>query len=115
MSNLSDLSFLRTFTSNDATKISKYVNMFLNMAPNSLQQLKDQLGASDWKAMRTTAHSLKSQLKYMGAATAVELAYAIERNTADNTDLDKVPGLLSQLEENTNTVIAELKEELTKL
>ncbi len=85
------------------------------MAPGTMQQMKDQLAASDWKSLRTSAHSLKSQLKYMGANATVDLAYAIERNTADLTDLEKVPELLNQLEQNTATVMSELRQALTTL
>jgi HPt (histidine-containing phosphotransfer) domain-containing protein len=112
---LADLTFLKSFTSNDATKITKYVNMFLNMAPQTILQMKEQLAAADWKSLRTSAHSLKSQLKYMGAASTVDIAYAIERNSADGTELDKVPGLVAHLEENTGLVIAELRQALTTL
>ncbi len=74
MSQVSDLTFLRTFTSGDAAKISKYVNMFLKAAPASLTDMEVQAANGDWKSLKTNAHSLKSQLKYMGVASGEVVA-----------------------------------------
>jgi HPt (histidine-containing phosphotransfer) domain-containing protein len=115
MSQISDLTFLRTFTAGDPPKMTKYINMFLNGAPQIMTQIRQQLEASDWKALKTSSHSLKTQLKYMGVASAVDLAFAIEQQCGDLKDLDKVPELVGQLEEKTSQAIAELREELTKL
>ena len=110
-----DLTFLRTFTSGDPAKMSKYINMFLSMAPQSLIQMRQQLDSGDYKALRTSAHSIKTQLKYMGISAAVDLAYAIEQKSAEATDTENIPGLVTQLEDLTNQGVAELKEALTKL
>ena len=115
MSQLSDLTFLKTFTAGDSVKMSKYINMFLSAAPQSLVQMKQQIEASDWKALKTAAHSLKTQLKYMGIASAVETAYAIEQNCGEMKDLDKIPDLMKNLDESTLTAISELQEALGKL
>lgn len=115
MSQYADLSFLRTFTSNDAAKITKYVNMFLNAAEPSLVQMKTQVTASDWKALKTTAHSLKSQLKYMGVAAGVDKAFFIENSAGEGQNLDKIPETLVNLEEIVVGACAELRDELTKL
>ena len=115
MSQLSDLTFLRTFTAGDPPKMTKYINMFLNMAPQSLVQMRQQVDASDWKALKTSSHSLKTQLKYMGVASAVELAYAIEQRCGDMTDLENIPELMGKLEENANIAITELRDALVKL
>lgn len=115
MSQFADLTFLRTFTSNDAAKITKYVNMFLNAASPSITQMKEQVAASDWKALKTTAHSLKSQLKYMGVAEGVEKAFFIESSAGEGQNLEKVPETLVKLEEIVVGACAELRDELTKL
>jgi HPt (histidine-containing phosphotransfer) domain-containing protein len=109
MEQVSDLTFLKTFTSNDSAKITKYVNMFLNAAGPSLAQMKEQVAGSDWKSLKTSAHSLKSQLKYMGVATGVELAYAIESSAGEGQNLDQIPGMLEKLEGVVNTASNELK------
>jgi HPt (histidine-containing phosphotransfer) domain-containing protein len=115
MGTVSDLTFLKTFASNDAAKITKYVTMFLNAAGPSLTQMKEQVAANDWKSLKTSAHSLKSQLKYMGVVSGVELAYAIESSAGESQNLDQIPDLLQKLENVVNTASDELKAELTTL
>ena len=115
MSQIADLTFLRTFTGGDPAKMTKYINMFLSSAPQSLVQIKQQSETSDWKALKTAAHSLKTQLKYMGVASAVDVAFNIEHNCAEMKDLDKIPELVAVLEEKTSTAISELREAVSKL
>jgi len=115
MTTATDLTFLRTFTSGDSAKMTKYINMFLGMAPQSLTQMRQQVDAGDWKGLKTSAHSLKTQLKYMGAAGAAELASTMEQQAGDEKDLDKMPGLMARLEEQTQLTIAELGAVLGKL
>jgi len=115
MSQLTDLSFLKTFTAGDPTKMSKYINMFLGMAPKSILQMRKEVEGADWKSLKTSAHSLKTQLKYMGAASAVDLAYSIEQKCGEMSGLENVPDLMNKLEEQTNTTITELKDALTKI
>lgn len=115
MSNLSDLTFLRSFTTSDAAKMTKYINMFLSGAPQILSQMKQQVEAADWKALKTSAHSLKTQLKYMGVASAVDLAFAIEQQSGELKDLDQLPELVTRLNGETQLAMAELREEITKL
>lgn len=115
MAPVSDLTFLRTFASNDAAKITKYVNMFLNAAGPSLTQMKQQAQARDWSALKTSAHSLKSQLKYMGVATGVELAYAIETGAGEGQNLDQLPAMIEKLEGVVNAASEELRAALAAL
>jgi len=115
MSQLSDLTFLRSFTTGDPAKMTKYINMFLSGAPQILAQMKQQVEAADWKALKTSSHSLKTQLKYMGVASAVDLAFAIEQQSGELKDLDQLPGLVNRLDTETQLAMTELREEVTKL
>lgn len=110
-----DLTFLKSFTAGDPAKMSKYINMFLKGAEPSLVQMKSQSGESDWTSLKTTSHSLKSQLKYMGVGKGVELAYAIESSCGENRDLDKIPQTLAELEVVVQEACQELRDELSKL
>ncbi len=115
MTKYSDLTFLKSFANNDPAKIHKYVGMFLAALPASLSQMQQQLTAQEWKSLRTTAHSLKSQLKYMGIADGEQLAVSIEKIAADEKGLEQLPDLIAKLDEITNIASSELKEELAKL
>lgn len=115
MSKQSDLTFLKSFTAGDSSKIVKYVTMFLNATPNSLSQMKQQMDAADWKGLRTTAHSMKSQLKYMGMANAEQLAISIEKIAAEENGVEQIPGLYTKLVDITNIASGELREEIASL
>jgi HPt (histidine-containing phosphotransfer) domain-containing protein len=115
MGTVSDLGFIRTFTGGDAAKIKKYVGMFLAMAKPSLDQMDHQCADSDWKSLKTTSHSLKSQMKYMGMAQAAEIAQKLETICAEGQGTDQVPHLLADLKNLVLIAIKELEEELAQL
>lgn len=115
MASFSDLTFLKSFTGSDTAKITKYVMMFLNSTPKCLEDIKLYHSKQDWKSLKTAAHTLKSQLKYMGVSKAEELATTIERNAGDQTNLDQLGALIPDLESITLQACDELKDELTRL
>ncbi|MBL0339687.1 MAG: Hpt domain-containing protein [Bacteroidetes bacterium] len=115
MSKHSDLTFLKSFTKDDSAKISKYVNMFLDSAPKALEQMNQQLSVADWPSLKISAHSMKSQLRYMGMAAAEQLAITIERSSSEQTALDQLPQVLTKLNEIMTEAFVELKSEISAL
>lgn len=115
MSKASDLTFMRTFSGGDPEKIKKYVGMFLKMAPPSLNQMDGFAQNSDWKSLKTTSHSLKSQMKYMGMTAGADLAQEIENICGEAQGIQGIPNLLTNLRAQVEQAIAELEEELGKL
>lgn len=110
-----DLSFLQQFSGGDKAKMSKYIGMFLKSYPSALQAIDDKLAAQDWSGLRTAAHSLKPQLNYMGAKTMQELAKEIEYSAGEGKDLEKLPGMVSDLKKGVVQVAALLEAELAKM
>lgn len=115
MSRASDLTFMRTFSGGDPEKIKKYVGMFIKMAAPSLSQMDQSSANSDWKSLKTTSHSLKSQMKYMGMASGAEFAQRIENICGDGAGTEEIPELLANLRTQVEQAIAELEDELSKL
>jgi HPt (histidine-containing phosphotransfer) domain-containing protein len=115
MEQVTDLTFLRNFSGNDPEKIRKYIGLFLKGASPGLEQMKVHVTSGDWSALKTSAHSMKTQLKYMGAARAVDLAYTIENNAGEQKELDQIPAVMSSLEKLVTTAIGELEAELGRL
>jgi HPt (histidine-containing phosphotransfer) domain-containing protein len=110
-----DLSFLKTFTGGDSTKIKKYINMFTGAAQGMLAQIESDCKSSDWTALKTSSHTIKTQLKYMGAEKAQTLAFEIEQLSAKADDTSQLPALVAQLIDICGNVLKELKEEVEKL
>ena len=115
MGNVSDLTFLKTFTAGDSGKVKKYVGMFLNMAGPSLTQMDQSCQSQDWKSLKTTSHSLKSQMKYMGMAEAAAVAQKIEDICGNSSGLESIPELLSRLQSLVQAAVIELQDEIDKL
>ena len=89
-----DLTFLRQFTKGDKSKMQRYVRMYLDTAPQTLQQMKLSLRSQNWEQLRIQAHSLKPQAEFMGIGELKTVLMAIE-NDARSGAADK----LSQLYE----------------
>lgn len=115
MGTVTDLTFIKSFTSGDPAKIKKYVGMFLAMAPSSMEQMEKQLSGSDWKSLKTTSHSLKSQMKYMGMVAGADLCQNIEHICGESSGTENLPELLSKLKIIVQTGVAELESELSSL
>jgi HPt (histidine-containing phosphotransfer) domain-containing protein len=85
-----DLTFLNSFTGGNKEKNSKYINMFLQNAPSLLDAIEENLKKEDWASLKTSAHSLKPQISYMGIKSAEELIKNIERDAADKINLSTI-------------------------
>jgi HPt (histidine-containing phosphotransfer) domain-containing protein len=110
-----DLSFLNSMTSGNKEKITKYINMFLQLSPGLIAQMGVNVQQEDWSGLKTTAHTLKSQLSYMGANSAKALALEIEKNADEKMELDQLPEKVKKLTSIFNQVESELKMQINNL
>lgn len=62
----------------DPAMIHKYLTSFKSDIVSSLEELKNNIRENDWKSASITAHSLKSNLKYLNETDAARLAQEIE-------------------------------------
>src|SRR6187549_193321 len=90
MSEIIDLTFLNSFTGGNQEKNSKYIKMFLQHAPVLFGDIQTGLKNADWPSLKTSAHSLKPQISYMGIKSAEELIKTIERDAGDKTNLENL-------------------------
>lgn len=110
-----NLAFLENFTKKDNAKMVKYIQMFLQLAPVSIATMKQQHASADWNNLRTTAHSLKPQLAYMGIDSLKEHILRIEEYAGEGKNPDTIANLIMQVESGCNTAFAELTEVIQKL
>jgi len=115
MSQLTDLSYLRSLTGGANDKMIKYIRMFLTGAPISMQQMDLYLVSKDYSGLRQTAHALKPQLGYFGAKGSEELVKEIERLSGDQVDVDRIPGLLESFRKQYDIISTELEASLKEL
>ena len=115
MSQLTDLSYLRSLTGGANDKMIKYIRMFLTGAPISMQQMDLYLVSKDYSGLRQTAHALKPQLGYFGAKGSEELVKEIERLSGDQIDVDRIPALLENFKKQYEIISTELETSLKEL
>ncbi|KRP06147.1 MAG: hypothetical protein ABR94_09660 [Sphingobacteriales bacterium BACL12 MAG-120802-bin5] len=105
-----NVEFLRSFTQNNPVKIAKYINMFLQSAPDTLKQMNSQLAAGDFKGLKTTAHSLKPQLGYMGIETIHESIVRIEEYAETGKKPEVIAALIKEVEATCAVAFEELND-----
>ena len=84
--------------------------MFLDNAPNLLQNIEKGLQSGDYPSVKIAAHSLKPQLSYMGVKEEVSHIFLIEQ-IAGEAHHERLPKLVTELK----AVCAKAFEELTAL
>jgi len=115
MSQLTDLSYLRSLTGGANDKMIKYIRMFLTGAPISMQQMDLYHVSKDYSGLRQTAHALKPQLGYFGAKGSEELVKEIERLSSEQIDVDRIPALLENFRKQYEIISTELETSLKEL
>ncbi|MEO5571168.1 MAG: Hpt domain-containing protein [Bacteroidia bacterium] len=110
MSDIVDLTFLNSFTGGNRDKNSKYIKMFLQNAPTLMGSMEENLKKEDWANLKSSAHSLKPQISYMGIKSAEELIKNIERDASEKTNLENISERITTLK----NILAEAYPELEK-
>lgn len=112
---VTDLTFLKSFTGNDNEKLKKYVGMYLSRAPEQLAAINKNLAEQDYETLRGNAHSLKPQLAYMGIKSLEQDIQAIEHNSGEKTNLEALPALVEKLNVQLNQSFDELNAYINNL
>jgi HPt (histidine-containing phosphotransfer) domain-containing protein len=95
---LVDLTFLREFCRDDREKMANYIHMFLESAPEQMEDIKSKAGQGNWNAVKAAAHALKPQVKFMGLAAIQPIIEQIESDTHADSSLASILPLISHLE-----------------
>ncbi len=109
---VTDFRFLISFAGHEKSKQEKYIRIFLDNSPKLLQQLMTGIAQHDYDAMRIAAHSLKSQLKYIGIKEEVSHAYEIEQMAARQAEITDIKNLSLELERTAHKAFRELEDYL---
>ncbi len=103
-----DVSAILDFTRNNKERIIKMVNMFLKDTRLEIIKMKELHLQKNYAALRSLAHSYKPKYTYMGMPQLSEVAKQIERNAANETDLERTYLLIEELERQTALASIEL-------
>lgn len=107
---LLDLTFLGSFTKGDEAKQKKYIQLFLDNAPKMVQQAETAVQNNDGPALKIAAHSLKSQLNYMGVKESISGVQALEKSSQNPDEAATWPAKTTKLKQVCEQVFKELEQ-----
>lgn len=85
-----DLAFLRKFTKGNEAKMKRYIDMYLQTAPEIFRQMQEHLSGQNWTQLAISAHSLKPQADFMGIAdlkaVLIEMEEEVKQGRFDQLD-----------------------------
>jgi CheY-like chemotaxis protein len=105
-----DMGFLKTFTKNDGVKQKKYIELFMQNAPQLLTQADVAIATEDREKLKINAHSLKGQLNYFGVQEIDSKIYELEKESMSDLPFSTLKIKL----ENVKIVCEKTFEELNK-
>lgn len=85
---ITNLRFLMSFAGNDQAKQKKYIQIFLQNAPKLLAQLENGIQNQDADSIKIAAHSLKTQLSYMGVQEDISHVSELESLASQRASFD---------------------------
>ncbi len=110
---VSDLSFLKQFSSGNNEMMKKLITVFLQTAKDAIVKIEGFIEEKNWERAGSIAHQLKPQCSYMGIKTAEPFIIKIE--DAKNSDASTIPELFISLKLIIEKAILELNDEVNKL
>lgn len=106
---VTNMAFLKQFTSNNPEKMTKYKNMFLENGPKLLRNIQEGLIEKDYHKIKVAAHSMKPQLSYMGVKEDISNIFLIEQTAGEEAHFERLPSLVERLEKVCDKAFDELK------
>jgi HPt (histidine-containing phosphotransfer) domain-containing protein len=97
MEKITNLAFLEKFSGGDKVRIKKYVDMYLKSAVEQITVVEESAAQQNWTQLKTAAHTLKSQVAYMGMTGAQDLLKSLEEHAMNQSELDQVPAKVTQV------------------
>lgn len=106
-----DLDYLKQISNGSNEFIYQMITVFMEEVPNEIKNLENHLANKDWAALKATAHKMKPSFSFMGVKGLEDNIHAIEKNCAEEKNLEQIPGLIERIKTITEEVIGELEKE----
>lgn len=109
-----ELSYLKKVAEGSDEFIKEMISAFLIQTPQIIKDMNRYLNEKKWTELRGVAHKIKPSVDFMGLSNIKETVKNIEKYAGEQTNLDLLPELISQVEKVCQGAVEELKEELKK-
>jgi len=111
-----DLNYLYKRTKNDYVLIMEMIKLYLDQTPLLLDNMKQSQASKDWESLYSAAHKIIPSFSIMGMNKEYEnIAIKIQEYSFQKQNLDKIKGLILQLDAACSESYLELKEEYEKI
>ena len=102
---------IRSFIGNNETALLELAILFVKLAPENLESLKEGLDKKDYDTVGFYAHKLKSSIDSFEIKELMTDIRTIENNAKKRSSVEDLPVLVSKLETVVHTVIREIKKD----
>jgi len=89
--------------------VNKMVQMFIDLAPETLDNINIGLAEGDLDRVGAAAHKIKPSLDMMGIVVLKAKIRALEGNAKNRTNVDDIPNLVEDVSNTLKAVIAQLR------
>ncbi len=103
-----NLDYIKESFNNDEDEILEIIDMFMEMVPSSILQMKDSLAKQKQEELKKTAHKLKTSFMLFQSEGALEIAKGFELG---RYDLLESHTSIFELEKIVNEIVESLKQE----
>jgi HPt (histidine-containing phosphotransfer) domain-containing protein len=110
-----DFTFLKEFCKGNEKKMSNYVVSFLNSFPQQLIEMNNQINKNDWEGVKSSIHSIKPQLVFIGLNLIHEIMERIEVAAGNTQMYGSIPELNIELNNEIEKATKELIDSLVTL
>jgi CheY-like chemotaxis protein/HPt (histidine-containing phosphotransfer) domain-containing protein len=107
-----DLAYLEQLADGNNDFIKEMLVLFIEQMPESLDKMHTYLERKDWKQLRGILHKIKPSLAFVGLKEIEATVKEAEEFSANETNLDKLPGMIQKINHNCVAAIEELNEKL---
>lgn len=110
-----NLAYLKEVTSNDVSTIRKTIQRFLELMPDMIQLMQQQLASKDFEQVGRTAHKMKMPVAFMGIEMIKSDVLRVEVICKSNEGLEDLPQLVNRITDFVQKSFPELEETLANL
>ncbi|MDH5476211.1 MAG: ATP-binding protein [Cyclobacteriaceae bacterium] len=111
---LIDLTYLKTMSSNDVGFIKEMIELFLELTPKSVTDLKHCIATDNWDELRKTAHRAKPTMVFFGLKDLQKILSQLENFETEKIDAPTAKKMIAKIETDFKSISAELEEILLK-
>jgi signal transduction histidine kinase/CheY-like chemotaxis protein len=114
-SKLIDDTFLNSFTGGRSEKMKKYLNLFKENAPLMMEKIYQGIQNENYEEVKIGAHSLKSQLRYLGVGEDVSGVYSLEQMASKKESINDIEKQYEQLRDVFQKAMQEVEDRIVNL